>query len=144
MSAEENKAIARRWYEDGFNAHNVGLIDELFTADFVEHTPSGPPTNGRDKVKQGLMGVFAALPDLRVTIDDMIAEGDKVVVRFTSRATHQGDLMGIPATGKPMTTTTITILRFAHGKIAEDWVETDMLGMMRQLGVIPTPGQTPG
>ncbi len=139
MSTEENKAIARRWYEDGFNAHNVGVMDELFTEDFGEHTPLGPPTNGRDMVKQSLRGVFTALPDLRVTIDDMIAEGDKVVVRFTSQATHQGDLMGIPATGKPVTTTTITILRFVDGKIAEDWVETDMLGMMRQLGVIPAP-----
>jgi steroid delta-isomerase-like uncharacterized protein len=143
MSAEENKAIARRWMEEGFNAHNVGVMDELFTADFVEHVPFAPPL-GREEAKQGLMAAFTALPDTRITIDDMIAEGDKVVVRFTSRATHQGDLMGIPATGKPVTTTTITILRFAQGQIAEDWVETDMLGMMRQLGAIPTPGHTGG
>jgi predicted ester cyclase len=82
-----------------------------------------------------------AFPDLHGTIEDQIAEGDKVVMRMTYRGTHQGELMGIPATGKPVTMTFISINRIAEGKIAEGWVNFDALGMMQQLGVIPVPGQ---
>ncbi len=143
MSPDENKALARRWFEDGFNAHNLAIMDELFAPDFVEHTPYGPPTQGREVAKQGIGGAFAAMPDLRLTVEDVIAEGDKVTVRFVTTGTQTGDLMGIPATGKAVTTTTIEILRFEDGKIAENWMESDTLGMMQQLGVIPAPGHAP-
>lgn len=82
-----------------------------------------------------------AFPDLYGTIEDLIAEGDKVVTRITYRGTHQGEFMGIPPTGRPVTMTFTGINRIAGGKIAEGWVNFDALGMMQQLGVIPTPGQ---
>ncbi len=143
MSTEENKALVRRWFEDGFNAHNLAIMNELFAPDFVEHTSYGPPTQSRDAARQGLAGSFTAMPDMRVTVEDMIAEGDKVVTRFIMQGTQRGAFMGIPATDKAVTTTNIAIMRFENGKIAENWVESDTLGMMRQLGVIPAPGQAP-
>ncbi len=99
MSTEENKAIVRRWFEDGFNAHNLAIMDELFAPDFVEHTPYGPPTRGREAAKQGVAGAFVAMPDMRLAVEDMIAEGDKVTVRFVTTGTQTGNFMGIPATG---------------------------------------------
>jgi len=142
MSTEENKAIARRWYEEGISGHNVAVLDELFAPDFVNHD-SGAPTGDREGLKQLLAGGLSAFPDLQATIADMVAEGDKVVVRSTLHGTHQGALMGIPATGKAVAITGLYLLRFAQGKIAEAWVEQDNLGMMQQLGVIPAPGQAP-
>jgi len=143
MSTEENKAIARRWYEEGINGHNLNIFDELFALDFAEHMPARPATQRREEARPGLAASFAALPDLHVAIEDMIAEGDKVVARYTSHGTQTGGLMGIPATGKSFTTTAIDILRFKDGKIVEHWLESDQLGMMQQLGVIPAPGQAP-
>ncbi len=142
MSTEENKAIVRRWYEEGFNAHNVAIMDELFTPDFAEHIP-GQANRGLAGSKEFLAGTFAAMPDMRLTIEDMIAEGEKVVARFTATGTPQGAFMGVPPTGKAVNTSTIEIIRLEQGKIAEHWVETDMLGLMQQLGVIPAPGQAP-
>ena len=143
MSTEENNVIARRWYEEGMNGHNLAVFDKLYAPDFVEHMPVGPSAQSREEARQFLAGVFTALPDLRITIEEMIAEGDKVVARYTTTGTQTGDLMGIPATGKQIKTTFFDILRFKDGKIAEHWFESDRLGMMQQLGVIPTPGQAP-
>jgi len=94
---------------------------------------------------EGFKQSFAAadLLGLRVTVEDMIAEGDKVVARYVAHGTPQGDFMGIPATGKAFTMTAIDILRFEDGKIAEHWIESDQLGMLQQLGAIPAPGQAP-
>ena len=140
MSTDENKAIARRLYEEGFNAHNPDVFDELFAADFGQHVASTlPGTWGdREAAKQTFATIFGAFPDWQVTVEDMIAEGDKVVGRYTAQGTQRGEFMGIPATGKPITTTVIDIFRIANGKIAEHWVESDTLGMMQQLGVIPS------
>ena len=84
----------------------------------------------------------SAFPDMQLTIEDQIAEGDKVVTRWTARGTHQGELMGIPPTGKQATVTGITVGRVANGKFVESWSNFDALGMMQQLGVVPVPGQT--
>ncbi len=143
MSTEENKAIARRWFEEGINRHNLAIMDELFAPDFTEHMPIGPGAQSLEEAKQFVAGTSAGMPDMRATVEEMVAEGDKVVVRYTVTGTQTGDFMGIPATGKPIKMTAIDILRFKDGKIAEHWLEGDQLGMMQQLGVIPTPGQAP-
>jgi len=140
MQTETNTTVASRWYEEVFNAGNLALIDELFAPNFVDHDPSNP-LPGLEGVRQLVSMYRGAFPDLHLTIEDEITEGDKVVTRFTGRGTHKGPLMGIPPTGKRVTITAIDILRFEHGRIAEHWGNQDLLGMMRQLGVIPAPGQ---
>jgi steroid delta-isomerase-like uncharacterized protein len=140
MAAEENKAVARRWYEEGMAGSNLAVIDELFTPDFRDHAPQEQTISpGREGFKHFFEGTVASLKDVRVTVEDMITEGDKVVARYTVRGTIEGDFMGIPAAGKTMTITAIDILRFAGGQIAEHWGEADMLGLMQQLGAIPSP-----
>ena len=101
--SEENKAQARRSYEEVFNKHNVDAIDEFCAPGFVDHTAPPDVSPGIDGLKQLLGMYFNAFPDLHLTLDEMVAEGDVVVVRSTGRATHTGDLMGIPPTGKPIT-----------------------------------------
>jgi len=145
MSTEENKAIARRWYEESLNKRNLAIIDELFTTDFMEHNPQAQSAGpGREGAKRFIESTLAPAKEVRVAVEDMIAERDKVVTRYTVHVALQGDFMGIPAAGKTMTVTSIDILRFEGGRIAEHWIESDTLGMMQQLGVIPTPGQAPG
>ena len=140
MQVETNTTVASRWYEEVFNAGNLALIDELFAPNFVDHDPSNP-LPGLDGVRQLVSMYRGAFPDLHLTIEDEITEGDRVVTRFTGRGTHKGSLMGIPPTGKRVTIAAIDILRFENGRIAEHWGNQDLLGMMRQLGVIPAPGQ---
>jgi steroid delta-isomerase-like uncharacterized protein len=139
MSAEENKAIVRRFWgvwEEG----NIDLVDELLAPDYINHTPASPdqPT-GPEGVK-GVVAMFrSAIPDLRVVIEDMIAEGDKVVVRYTLEGTHEGELFGVPPTGQRLSIKSIAVERVSDGKIREHWRVTDSLDMMQQLGVIPAP-----
>ena len=103
------------------------------------HDP-GREFRGSAALKQGIASLHAAFPDLHYTVEDMVAEGDKVAVHYTGRGTHHGEFQGIPATGKPMTYTGILIWRFVDGKIAEHWAAPDLLGLMQQLGAIPTRG----
>ena len=143
MSTEANKAISRR-FAAAVDQGNLDAFDELFVEDYVHHDPSLPPEfqRGRDAY-QRLHAMFrAAFPDLRFAIEDEIAEGDKVVSRWTVRGTHRGELLGIPPSGNAVEVTGIQILRIADGKIAEQWVNFDALGMMQQVGAIPAPGQT--
>jgi steroid delta-isomerase-like uncharacterized protein len=138
--SEANKALMRREIEEVWNEHNLDAVDELFAPDFVNHnSPPGMP-NGREGLKASVGMFFSAFPDLKVTSDFDLAEGDKVVTHTTVVGTHTGELMGIPATGKRMNITSIAIARIAGGKIAELWIESDQMGMMQQLGVVPTPG----
>lgn len=139
MSAE-NKALARRLVEEAFNAGRLEVVDELVASDFVEHDPSlTEEVRGPAGVKELIAGYRAAFPDIRITIEDQIADGDYVVSRWSGTGTHQGELMGMPATGKQATVTGITIDRIADGRIAESWDNWDTLGMMQQLGAIPAP-----
>jgi steroid delta-isomerase-like uncharacterized protein len=140
MSAENNTTVASQWYGEVFNAGKLELINELFASNFVDHDPSNP-LPGLEGVRQLVSMYRGAFPDLHLTIEDEITEGDKIVTRFTGRGTHKGLLMGIPPTGKRVTITAIDILRFENGKIVEHWGNQDLLGMMQQLGVIPAPGQ---
>ncbi len=140
MSVEENKAIVRRATEEIFNRRNLAVIDELYATNFVSHGGTPEVTPDREGYKQFVTMSRTALPDFHTTIEDMIAEGDKVVQRFTAHGTHKGDFMGIPPTGKQVTVTGIAIDRIAGGKIVENWANMDMLGVMVQLGVVPPPG----
>ena len=139
MSTEDNKALERRVFEEVLNKGNLALVDELFSPDNVVHTSTGP-VHGSEGFKQFVNMYLSAFPDLQFTIEDMVAEGDKVVTRYTARGTHRGDLQGIPPTGKPATVTGIVISRYEGGKSVEGWLEFDALGMMQQLGVVPSMG----
>jgi steroid delta-isomerase-like uncharacterized protein len=141
MSTEGNKALVRREVDEVWNQGNLAAADELFAADVIVHggLPGQPP--GVEAIKQGVELNRAAFPDFHVTIDDLIAEGDKVVLRATTRGTHKGELLGMPPTGKQATMTGMTTVRIADGKIAEVWTCSDLFGLMQQLGAIPTPGE---
>ena len=133
MSSEQNKAVVRQLIEDVFNQGQMALMDDLLTADFVEHEELPP------EMPAGREGVNEAFPDFQATIEDIIAEGDKVVIRMTWSGTQEGAFMGIPASGKRFTMPVIDIFLMAGGKIAEHWGLTDMMGMMQQLGAMPAP-----
>lgn len=140
MSTETNKAIVRRFTEQVWNAGRLDLIDEFFTEDFVEYIVGMPSRSGREAVRESIAISRNAFPDLRISIEDEIADGDKVVTRWTMRGTQLGDLEGIPATGKQVTQSGMSILRLTNARIAELWGYLDNLGLMQQLGVIPVPG----
>ena len=141
MSAEENKAIARRFFEEVWNKGNLDVIDETHAAGYVLHDSTGD-IQGTEGLRQFVMVYLTAFPDFHVTIEDEIAEGDMVVLRWTVTGTHKGELMGISPTDKEMTMTGITMGRIASGKIVEAWNNLDAVGMLQQLGVIPTMGQS--
>ena len=142
MSTEDTKARMRRFYEEVFNRGNLAVVDELLSPNHVFHDPSFPePIRGPEGFKQYVLMFRHAFPDNTITIEDLIAEGDTIVVRHTYRGTHKGDLMGIPPTGKQVPVTAIVISRSANRKFAESWINGDLLGLMQQLGVVPAPGQ---
>jgi steroid delta-isomerase-like uncharacterized protein len=143
MSTEQNKTLVRRYWEEVWNNGNLAAVNQLIATDFDGHPLPGEPDVGRGPAGQKqLVGMYrTAFPDLRMTIEDLTAEGDRVAVRWTARGTQTGEMMGIPATGKPTTVTGMVLNRLADGKIAEGWGNFDALGMLQQLGVIPTPEQ---
>jgi steroid delta-isomerase-like uncharacterized protein len=139
---EANKALTRRFYEEGWNQGNLAVFDELLASNHVLHDPGFPePIHGLEGFKQYYASYRTAFPGNQLTVEDYIAEGDTVVSRWTGRGTHKGDLMGIAPTGKQVTVTGISIQRIANGKIVEEWSNYDMLGMLQQLGVASMPGQ---
>jgi predicted ester cyclase len=137
--SEANKALARRVIKELFTNHNVDLIDEFFP-DCVYRAPAVGELRG-EAYKQFLTQVLAAFPDGRWTVEDQVAEGDKVVTRWSFTGIHRGNLMGIAPTGKQVTTSGVMIDRIVGGKIAEEWEEYDALGMMQQLGAVPSMGK---
>jgi steroid delta-isomerase-like uncharacterized protein len=144
MSTEDNKAIVRRFIEEGWNQGNVALFDELTAPNWIYHDPSFPNVRSLEDYKRWTTETRSAFPDMSSTIEDMIAEGDQVVVRASLRGTNTGDIMTpmhIPATGKQVTASGMTIVRFAGGKGVEVWNQADTLGIFQQLGLIPVPGQ---
>jgi steroid delta-isomerase-like uncharacterized protein len=137
MSAE-NKAIARRLLEEAFNSGNLDVVDELVAPEFVNHDAALPePTTGIEATKANITGYRNAFPDLRLTIEQQVAEGEFVTTRWSARGTHRGELMGMAATGKQATVTGITLDRIVDGRFVESWTNWDTLGLMQQLGVIP-------
>lgn len=137
MSTETNKATVRRMIEQVWNERRVDLIEEFYTEDYVGHNPGVPPTNGLEVLKAETTMGLNAFPDLKLSFDDEIAEGDKVAARWTMRGTHQGEIYGIPATGKQVTHEGAVVYRLVNARIAEVWFYPDNLGMMQQLGVVP-------
>ena len=141
MSIEDNKAVAKRAVE-AINAGDFSLLESLVAPDGADHAvpPGMPPT--RDSAIQFLTMFRAAFPDLHYTLEDVIAEGDRVVQRATASGTMKGEFLGMPATGKSATWSEIHIVRVQDGKIVEHWASVDQLGMLQQLGLAPAPGQT--
>jgi steroid delta-isomerase-like uncharacterized protein len=139
MSTEEHKALLRRTYE-AVNQKNLTAFFDLFAPDFVLHNGS-MTIQGLEAFKQVEAMLLTALPDIHYAVEDLIAEGDKVAVRLTVTGTHHGVLLGVPPTGKHTTVTESAISRIVGGKIAEHWSETDLLGLLQQLGAFPLQGQ---
>jgi predicted ester cyclase len=141
MSTEDNIALVRRWREEVYNQKHLAAYDECFDPKCVDHAfPLGQQGN-LEEIKHFTGTFLAAFPDLHSTIEDIFAVGDKVAFRFSSIGTQQGTFMEIPPTGKQVTFRSIDIVRIAGGKIVEHWHETDALGVLVQLGVVPPPGQ---
>lgn len=138
MSTEENKIIVRKFFEEGPSKGNLNIANELLSPDFALHVPL-PAPSGIEGINEVITSCRAAFEHLNVTIENMIAEGDNVAVRFTAHGVHKGDFMGLPATGKPITMTGIEVFRIKDGKIAELWGEANLLSLMQQLGIIPVP-----
>ena len=139
MSAEESKATMRR-YLDVFEQGNIDLLDELLAPDYTNHTPATPDLPTGPEGVNAVVSMFrSAMPDLALVIEDTIAESDKVAVRYTLEGTHEGELFGVPSTGRRLSIKSITVERVSDGRIREHWRITDSLEMMQQLGVIPVP-----
>ncbi len=143
--SEENKILACRFLQEVFSEGDLEEAGELFAEGFVLHDPAIPEeVRGPEGVK-GYVGMYrAAYPDTNFTLEDQIAEGDRVVTRWTGRGTHQGELMGVAPTGSRVEVPGILFDRVSEGKIEESWVVYDALGMMRQIGAIPAPEQSEG
>jgi predicted ester cyclase len=137
---EANKELVRRYNEQVVNAGGYEVYDELVTSNFKRYlTATAPPLN-LDAAKKRLSGSRAAFPDRTITIEDMMAEGDRVVYRSTIRATHQGTFLGLAPTGKQFTVTELAIIRFENGKFAEHWGGPDYLDMVQQFGGVVSAG----
>jgi steroid delta-isomerase-like uncharacterized protein len=130
MSVEQNKVLARRIVEEMWNTRNLQVIDEVYDPQAFNHTT----------VKQFVMGMLAAFPDLHITIENQLAEGDLVATRYITDGTHQGPFEGLPATGKHLNMMGIEMHRFINGKLVQLWNVFDRLSLLQQMGVIPTPG----
>jgi predicted ester cyclase len=143
MSLEANKDVIRAYVETIFNQRRVDRADELVAADYLDHAALPGQAPGLQGAKQKWAMYLAGIPDLRVTIEELVAEGDKVAVRRSYAGTHRGELLGIPPTGKQVRLGGISIFRLAGGKIVEQWEQLDRLALMQQLGVLPTPAQAP-
>ena len=136
---EQNKQLVRRLYDELFFKWNFAVVDELISPEFIGHEmPPGMP-RGPEGIRQFYGGIRAGLPDVQLTVEDMIGEKDRVVVRWSARATHRGVFLGIPATGKAVSFTGLALYRLAKGKIVERWAEVNLLGVSEQLRATAEP-----
>jgi steroid delta-isomerase-like uncharacterized protein len=140
--SDDAKSIARRWFEEVWNQGRDETIEELLAPEAVAHNLNEPgeDVHGREGFKRHHDALRGAFPDLRTEVEDLIAEGDRVTVRWSARATHRGDHLGFPATGQPIAIRGTTILRVRDGRVVEGWDAWDRLSMLRQLGVVPPAG----
>lgn len=136
--AEDNKALCSRFYQEAINGGNLELIDELVAEDFVDHEEAPGLEPNREGLKKFFAMMRTAFPDLKIDVEFMLADGDKVAAYLTMSGTHSGEFMGMPPSGKKFSIPTVDIVRFADGKAAEHWGVTDVLTMMQQLGVGPS------
>lgn len=138
MSVDQNKALVRRFYEE-IDKGNLDAMDDLVAEDYIDHSPPPfPLPQGREGLKEAFRLFWKSTPGYH-RIEDQVAEGDKVVTRLTAIGAHEDDLPGIPKTGNKLEMTAVAIHRIADGKLAEKWSDKDNLGLLQQLGVIPTP-----
>ncbi len=144
MSLEENKAIVRRVFEEVWNQEELDVVDEIFDTNIILHEPVSGDVQGLEGYKQLVSMYLTAFTNVQFTIEEQIAEGDKVVTRFTATGIHSAELMGIQPTGVQVALTGIGISRLAGGKIVEGWDNWDTLGMLQQLGVVPPLAQGGG
>ena len=135
MELEENKALVRRYYQEVLTGRDRDLLARLLDPGFVSHVPGGPAV-GAGAYTAAVDATHAAFPDLVVTVHDQVAEQDKVVTRWSAAGTHSGDFAGVPATGRRVTVTGIHIHRVRRGRLIEHWEELDLLGMLRQVGML--------
>ena len=144
--SEGNEALAHRFHMDIFQEGNLDAADEILSPEFVWHGAFSPGEDqrGPQPIKQVASAFISAFPDRRITHEDVVAAGDKVLIRWTMNGTQEGEFAGIPPTGKQVTLTGFDLFRIEGGKIAEMWQEADQLGMMQQLSAVPEPGQQPG
>jgi steroid delta-isomerase-like uncharacterized protein len=143
MSEEANRELFQRYFDEVTNKGNLELVDEMFAQDYVHHDPANPDPKGvvgTEDVKRHLQELLDAFPDTQFTVDGMVAEGDDICVRWTATCTHTGDYFGIPPTKKSAVITGMNTWRVSDGKAVEGWVSRDDLGLLQQLGVIPSPG----
>ena len=138
MSVEQNKALISRLYEEALNKGNLTEIDEIIAPDYVRHGLAPEAPHGPESTKQVFTKMRTAFPDLCITIGPVVGEGDMVAAQLTLHGTHKGEFMGVAPTGKDVTVTTIGIYRFAGSKLKEAWIQMDELGMLQQLGAIPS------
>jgi steroid delta-isomerase-like uncharacterized protein len=135
MSTEQNKAMLKRIFSE-LNKGNFNVIDELFAEDFVDRYPAPGETPNKEGFKQFLSGTHKSFPDWRWSLEDILAEGDKVAYRFTMHGTDKGGYIGLPPTGKKVSFAGIGILRFANGKVLERWTIADSMTLLHQLGLV--------
>ncbi|MDP8940441.1 MAG: ester cyclase [Actinomycetota bacterium] len=131
---EENKAVVCRIVEDLFNTGDASIADEVFAADYIDHTASNPQMRGPENVRQFIESWRAAFPDTRSAVDDIVAEGDRVAVRWTTHATHRGEFMGVAPTGRQVAVGWFGMFRLSDGRVVESWDTFNALEMMQQLG----------
>ena len=141
VAIDENKALVHRDFEEVWSQGKLDVIDEIYDTGFVKHINGRRDIHGPEGLKQSVSMFHTNFSDVQFTIEDQIAEGDKVVNRWTFTGTHKGELMGIPPTGVQVTITGIAIYRITGGKIMEIWVNSDALGLMQQLGAVPPLGK---
>ena len=132
----ENETLARRFFEELCNGRDVAVADEIIAADYVSHGPQAPPAEGPDGVKARI-AVYQDALDGYWDVQEIQSTGDRVVIRWIGRGTHNGELMGVSPTGAKIAIEAITILRIADGKIAEEWTVWDALGLLQQVGAVP-------
>jgi steroid delta-isomerase-like uncharacterized protein len=143
--SEENKTIVRRLADEIWNRRNPAIADALLAPKFVGHDPNAPETGrGPEAYKRAVNRCVAAFPDLKLTVDSVIAEGDLVVLRWTATGTHRGVWNDIAPTGRTATVTGISVCRVAGGKVHEEWAQWDAVGLMRQLGIVHPKTQAAG
>lgn len=142
MAEQENKALVRRYYDEVFNERRVDLVDQIAVENYVEHDPFPGQGDGRADLRARVALILAAMNPLRFEVQDMIAEGDRVVVRWVQQGSQSGSFMGIPPTGRQYTFAGIDVHRLRDGLMAEHWHVVDLFSLLQQLGAIPTPNST--
>ena len=138
MSVQENSAVIRRWI-DTWNNQDLDAAADLLAPDYLRHDANLPDVNGPTAQLEFMSGIFSAFPDLDLQVEQLIAQDDLVVARASVRGTHQGDFLGVPATGNEVSFESMEVWRLDAGRIAEQWVVMNVMGLFQQLGAIPSP-----